>query len=633
MSQVIITFDLVEYFPSDFNFSSFSFIINSDSRDFEQEISFQNKSQIKHKLPLPKKDIKYSIKVTKNNSLIGISELIIPFQIFQKREKTFDKTCNINTTDSIKRVLFGNSTSDKVLKISIHSNLEYKIKDKDKKDVKDKKIILNSSETKKNKEIKGLRNIESFSPKNVLNPKKNINITNNVNNNIRKHNSNSSSKPKINIKLPKNDKTKVRNFDNNNIKDINNTKENKNALKNKNNEEIGNISNRKEKNESFIDDELNKEEVKIKPEFYNFMQDFKEKYPLEKLDSMNNINELKEYSKNTLSELLKYQFEFYTLYKNSFETKKKFKNLMIQYNEKYRNTKKEINKLDEMNDICEINEEILNNNNKENSENIILAKKEELNNFKELFGKYNNKKEENKNEEKMDENTQMMEKSKTLLINILQNCANKYGPINKIFTPTNSTESDRVNILQLANKYNLPIKSEITEEDEKPEKIEENDENNNSDNIEDQNGSIKNEDNININEEEKDKIGDKEEQQKNNIFEGKITKWEYVSTEKPDKIDKKLELYLKYFYSKRAFPVVIFKKTSTNNYEYGKQKVMIKIEGDTFRVRYVGGYLILDKFIELNAVIEDKKMKKINEKNNSTKLSSIKKKDNKKKAK
>ena len=286
-----------------------------------------------------------------------------------------------------------------------------------------------------------------------------------------------------------------------------------------------------------------------------------------------------------------------------------------------------------MNDICEINEDILNNNNKENSENIILAKKEELNNFKELFGKYNNKKEENKNEEKMDENTQMMEKSKTLLINILQNCANKYGPINKIFTPTNSTESDRVNILQLANKYNLPIKSEITEEDEKPEKIEENDENNNSDNIEDQNGSIKNEDNININEEEKDKIGDKEEQQKNNIFEGKITKWEYVSTEKPDKIDKKLELYLKYFYSKRAFPVVIFKKTSTNNYEYGKQKVMIKIEGDTFRVRYVGGYLILDKFIELNAVIEDKKMKKINEKNNSTKLSSIKKKDNKKKAK
>ena len=233
----------------------------------------------------------------------------------------------------------------------------------------------------------------------------------------------------------------------------------------------------------------------------------------------------------------------------------------------------------------------------------------------------------------MDENTQMMEKSKTLLINILQNCANKYGPINKIFTPTNSTESDRVNILQLANKYNLPIKSEITEEDEKPEKIEENDENNNSDNIEDQNGSIKNEDNININEEENDKIGDKEEQQKNNIFEGKITKWEYVSTEKPDKIDKKLELYLKYFYSKRAFPVVIFKKTSTNNYEYGKQKVMIKIEGDTFRVRYVGGYLILDKFIELNAVIEDKKMKKINENNNSTKLSSIKKKDNKKKAK
>ena len=51
--------------------------------------------------------------------------------------------------------------------------------------------------------------------------------------------------------------------------------------------------------------------------------------------------------------------------------------------------------------------------------------------------------------------------------------------------------------------------------------------------------------------------------------------------QKPDKIDKKLENYLKYFYSKRTFPKIFFKKTSTNNYEYGTQKVMIKIEGES----------------------------------------------------
>ena len=82
---------------------------------------------------------------------------------------------------------------------------------------------------------------------------------------------------------------------------------------------------------------------------------------------------------------------------------------------------------------------------------------------------------------------------------------------------------------------------------------------------------------------------------------------------------------MKYFYSKRTFPKVIFKKTSTNNYEYGTQKVMIKIEGDTIRIRYVGGYLLIDKFIELNAATEEKKLKKQNEKNNNTGFGGMKK--------
>ena len=83
-----------------------------------------------------------------------------------------------------------------------------------------------------------------------------------------------------------------------------------------------------------------------------------------------------------------------------------------------------------------------------------------------------------------------------------------------------------------------------------------------------------NNNNAGINEEKKEEKENKEEkvnknknngEEKQNIFDGKIRKGEYVSTEKPDKTDKKLEQYIKYFYSKRTFPKILLKKTSTNN--------------------------------------------------------------------
>ena len=103
-------------------------------------------------------------------------------------------------------------------------------------------------------------------------------------------------------------------------------------------------------------------------------------------------------------------------------------------------------------------------------------------------------------------------------------------------------------------------------------------------------------------------------------------KWEYVSTNKPDLVEIKLENYLKLFYENRTFPKIVFKKLSSNNYEYGTQKVMVKIESDTIKIRYVGGYLLIDKFIELNSEVEEKN---INDKNNNTNIK--KKSSNKKK--
>ena len=108
VTQITLTFSISDYFPQNFNFNSFSFIISSESREFEQEISYSSKNKISHKYLLQKKDLKYSIKVTKNNSLIGISNITIPFSFLQKKEKNYKKICNINMTDSVKRVIFGN---------------------------------------------------------------------------------------------------------------------------------------------------------------------------------------------------------------------------------------------------------------------------------------------------------------------------------------------------------------------------------------------------------------------------------------------------------------------------------------------------------------------------------------------
>ena len=636
MTQVTITFSILEYLPSNFNFNSFSFIISSESREFEQEISYASKNKISHKFPLQKKDAKYLIKVTKNNSLIGISDISIPYFIFQKREKNYQKACIINMTDSLKRVLFGNTSPENNLKIEINCSFIYNEKEKN------NKINYSTNTMKKNKDMKNLKDMKNsgtFSLKNIIENKKSAIINNS---NIKKHYSSSKSNKNVNFKSPKINKPKTHIFNYVN-KEENNIINNK-GKENKEIKEIINkniiIEDKKEpvliQNESVIDEELNKEIKENNNDFYNYINEFKEKHPLEKLDSINDINELNEQSKNIILELLDYQIKFYSSIKDNFSTKKRFKNLMIQYNEKLRNTKKEINKINEMIDLIEIKSEILDKNDNKNIDNFLSLKENELNNFNDI----NNNKEIKKEKENTKDNSELLEKGKNVLIKVLQQCIEKHGPINKIYTLTNSTEPERINIKKLAEKYNLPLNSEIKEEEEEKEKEKENninskeskdkvslneheEERNDNDNNNDKENDIDNKNSINI-----DQDKEKEEQKEKNIFEGKITKWEYVSTEKPDKIDKKLELYLKYFYSKRTFPVVIFKKTSTNNYEYGKQKIMIKIEGDTIRVRNLGGYLIIDKFIELNAANEEKKLKKISEKNSNVNPVMNKKKEN-----
>ena len=78
MSYIIITISITEYSPQTFNFEDFKFIFSYNQQIFGDEISFMSKNKIIQKIKLEQKDINFSIKVIKKDSLIGICDFILP---------------------------------------------------------------------------------------------------------------------------------------------------------------------------------------------------------------------------------------------------------------------------------------------------------------------------------------------------------------------------------------------------------------------------------------------------------------------------------------------------------------------------------------------------------------------------
>ncbi len=283
-------FAIIILFLQNFDFDNFSFIFSSESRDFEKEISFANKNLISHKIPLPKKNIKYSIKVTKNNSLIGISDFIIPQNIFTKREASFDKVCQITMTDSIRRLIFGSIMPSNSIKICIHSTFQYL--------EKGEKFIqpLASSMPLKKEEKR------STTPKKYENNLKKMKFGGSSNSNLKLNKDDKKSmhkKSSEDFKKRSNSKPHMNNLSSSSIPY--NTK-NKN-IQQQNSKEIApfvNNENKKEKIEieedqddkSFIDEDLNNYSSPAPQEFFDFIQNFENNYPLEKLNEFSDPYEL-----------------------------------------------------------------------------------------------------------------------------------------------------------------------------------------------------------------------------------------------------------------------------------------------------------------------------------------------------
>ena len=564
MAFLGITIEIVEYFPQNFNYDNFSFIFTSDSKDFEKDITFLNKNQLFQKISVPKKNLKYSIKVTKNNSLVGISDLIIPQNTFSKKETSFDKLCQITMTDSIRRLIFGNS-SPNTLKINIHCTFQYLEKgEKYSKPPSSSNLSIKKEEKR------------SSTPKKVENNLKKMKFGTNSNSNLKL---NKEEKKPMNKKLTEdfkkrsNTKPHISNLPSGGIplnQKIKNHQQNIHIEKEKEKEKSNHKKEKKESEEepldnSTVEDDLKNSINNVSSEFLDFIQNFEKQYPLEKLNQFSDPYEMVIYTKNIMDELLNYQLNYYNMLINSVNLNKKFNELLIKYNDKYRLTLKKINKLEEENNKNEMQNELITDiqrNDLNNIKQLIPLKQNELDLYKEIYSiniepnelpNYSEEQMKQIEEKKSkDANTQL------LLIRVLKNIYNKYGPLNKIINQSNSNENERNNIINLSSKYNLPISEEVYTNNEE---------------------------------------------------------FEYVTCNSPDETDHKLEKNLKKIYNQKKVPKILFKKLSNNNYEYGSQKVNVKIDGESIKVKSFGGFIPLEKFIDNNAVLEDGKSKKNASKN------------------
>ena len=455
-SSALITLEISDFFPQNFPFDNFCFIFNSDSHDLESEISYLSKNQITHKTLLTKKDIRYSIKILRNDSLIGISDFIIPAINLNRKENLYEKICIINMTDSTKRLLFGNLSQSNNLRINVRARITY----------------IQGQGNKNNKKV--------FSPKGINN-KKNIGESSSpkINgNNIYMNNSNNNNsnyvfnKQQIPMskKVPIMKSSLMSNNNNNNInignrynkhnvnmadimiqqqqqnlnQNIAANAENQNINIQKNNFFTKNSGGKKmppnpqpevdpqpdPTDTSVIYPEISNPIQPIDEEFTDFMQKFIEKNPLEQLTQFNDINEM-----------------------------------MIYTKKKYRNIVKKVHRLNEETNSNDMRKDVVVNAHRTENSNlkqIIPLKIKELKLYQEMCGDnikdiILQKKSQDISKNKNKENDINIKK-KNVLMKLLKNCVKNYGPFDSLF---NKENIEKINLNEEQKKSLEKIKQDI----------------------------------------------------------------------------------------------------------------------------------------------------------------------------
>ena len=390
--QVGITINIVDYFPIDFDFSDFSFIFIYETKQIDKEITYLKKNNIFHKLYIPsKKDIKYSVRMLKNDSLIGLSEFTIPFSVFHKKQTNYEKIVLIQMTDSLKKLIFGSSISNNQIKINIHSSLQYLDGPLKEKSLRKNKSNINNEIYEK----KLINTIKEREPKSnrVSNFKleyNNHSTSNNRKDGINISNRNLQKNYKISIKSQRSNpfphtqvsspKRHLHNIPSTELKKHTNLNINTNSNINYHviqdskdvEEEIdeANINDEDPNDKSLIDKDLETEEQYGDKKLYEFIDSLIKENPLSELENKKDMGEMIIYTRDIISQLLDYQIKFYETLKKSVDMNHKLNELLLKYNEKYRYIIKKMNKLKEENNTHDMKNEIIMNNNKNDKNNI-----------------------------------------------------------------------------------------------------------------------------------------------------------------------------------------------------------------------------------------------------------------------
>ena len=540
MSYLFLSLEILNYYPSSFDFSEFKFIFSRNKTVYGDEISFISKNKIIQKIKLEQKNINFSIKVIKKDSLIGISNFIIPYNtVLLKRIPAYEKECLINMTESSKRIL---GLDNDNLKINIRCNIEY------------------------------VNNIENNSSNKVLN----VNRSNKINESI-------INKHFIYNTISENNNSKDENQYNNNkvfledspLKSMNKKNNlvyskprNFSSKKKSNKYNIKNAISSDDNNDSSYsydtEEELSQKVVFYDEEFSKFVPNLIKEYPLDNLTKMKDVNEMVLFTKNNIIKFLDFQQEYNDKSKKAIDIYDKYFKLLRKYSQKYSNKFKQLKILEKKEKINEIKKSLNRNALASNLFRIVDIKNNENELYKEIIGENNNIEDDIDIEGNLNINENIkINKNYELLTDILNNC---------IYNNKNNNKIKKVIPKSLLDNYNL--------------------------NYHHQNKEIKNEDNI-LDISLVDSIDNINNEENANSISNKL---KYVESNIYDEIDFELDDCLKEFYNNnKNINVIKFKKIHDNNYNFGGIQIIIIEEGDKIKIKDDKGVFTLEKFLKMNS--------------------------------
>ena len=540
MSYLFLSLEILNYYPSSFDFSEFKFIFSRNKTVYGDEISFISKNKIIQKIKLEQKNINFSIKVIKKDSLIGISNFIIPYNtVLLKRIPAYEKECLINMTESSKRIL---GLDNDNLKINIRCNIEY------------------------------VNNIENNSSNKVLH----VNRSNKINESI-------INKHFIYNTISENNNSKDENQYNNNkvfledspLKSMNKKNNlvyskprNFSSKKKSNKYNIKNAISSDDNNDSSYsydtEEELSQKVVFYDEEFSKFVPNLIKEYPLDNLTKMKDVNEMVLFTKNNILRFLDFQQEYNDKSKKAIDIYDKYFKLLRKYSQKYSNKFKQLKILEKKEKINEIKKSLNRNALASNLFRIVDIKNNENELYKEIIGENNNIEDDIDIEGNLNINENIkINKNYELLTDILNNC---------IYNNKNNNKIKKVIPKSLLDNYNL--------------------------NYHHQNKEIKNEDNI-LDISLVDSIDNINNEENANSISNKL---KYVESNIYDEIDFELDDCLKEFYNNnKNIDVIKFKKIHDNNYNFGGIQIIIIEEGDKIKIKDDKGVFTLEKFLKMNS--------------------------------